>query len=162
MGWLCAPGELTGQLHRDQLDLIFPLRRRVGHRVARLTSGKSLSQWTASGQRLGLAADRSLFDDGDHVHRDDFTVREPQGHLGTTGQHFRIFGVARPGPQPPIQFIDSVTENDQFVSALYCLGGVSVITDHSAVVLDLDLQAITPLPQAAQLSGEVLPRCSRH
>ena len=80
------------------------------------------------------------------MHRDDFTVREPQGHLGTAGQRFRFFEVRRPGPQSPVQFIDPVAEDDQFVSALYCLGRVSVITDHAAVVFDLDLEAITPLP----------------
>ena len=92
------------------------------------------------------------------MHRDDFTVGEPQGHLGAAGQRFRFVGVRRPGPQPPVQFIDPVGEDDQFVGALYRLGRVAVITDHAAVVLDLDLEAITPLPQPVQLRGEVLPR----
>jgi len=120
--------------------------------------GKRLSQWAASGQRLSFAADGSLFDDRDHVHRDDLAVGEPQGHLGTPGQRFGSVRVRRPGPQPPVQFIDPVTEDDEFVGALYRLRRVSVVTDHAAVVLDLDLKAITPLAQPIQLCGEVLPR----
>jgi hypothetical protein len=33
-----------------------------------------------------------------------------------------------------------------------------MVAHHAAVVLDLDLEAITPLAQPIQLRGEVLPR----
>jgi hypothetical protein len=66
--------------------------------------------------------------------------------------------VRRAGPQPAVQFVDPIAEDDEFVSALYCLGRVSVVAHHAAVVLDLDLEAIAPLAQPIQLRGEVLPR----
>src|SRR5271167_2071575 len=87
-----GPGGSAGQLHVEQLDLTLTLRSRVGHLVARLMSGEGLPQRAVRGQRLGLAADRSLFDDGDHVHRDDLTVGETQGYLGTAGERLRIVG----------------------------------------------------------------------
>ena len=59
-------------------------------------------------KRFGFAADGRLFDDGDHVHRDHLAVGEPQGHLGAAGQRFGLVPVRRPGPQPPIQFVDPV------------------------------------------------------
>jgi len=121
-------------------------------------SGKGLPKGTAGGQRLRFAADGSLLDNGDHLHRDDFTVLEPQGYLGTAGQRFGLVRLRRPGPQPAVQFIDPIAEDDEFVSALYCLGRVPVVAHHAAVVLDLDLEAITPLAQPIQLGGEVLPR----
>ena len=93
------------------------------------------------------------------MHRDDFTVGEPQRHLGTAGQRFGLVRRRRPGPQqPPVEFVDPVGEDDQFVGALDRLGRVSVIADHAAVVFDLDLQPLAPLPQPVQLRGEVLPR----
>lgn len=61
-----------------------------------------------------------------------------------------------PGAQPPVQFIDPVTEDGQFVGTLYRLGRVAVIADHAPVVLDLDLQPIASLPQPGQLSREVI------
>lgn len=90
------------------------------------------------------------------MHRDDFTVREPQGHLGAAGQRFRPAPGGGPGAQPPVQFIDPVTEEGQFVGTLYRLGRVAVIADHTPVVLDLDLQPIASLPQPGQLSREVI------
>jgi len=92
------------------------------------------------------------------MHRDDLTVGEPQGYLGTAGQRFRCVRGRRPGPQPPVQFIDPVAEDHEFVGALYRLRRVSVVADHAAVVLDFDLEAIMPLAQPIQLCGEVLPR----
>ena len=51
-----------------------------------------------------------------------------------------------PGLEPPVQLVDPITEDDQFLGALDRLGRVAVIPDHAAVVFDLDLQAIAPLP----------------
>ena len=67
-----------------------------------------------------------------------------------------------PGAQPPVQLVDPVGEDDQFVGALDRLGRVAVIADHAAVISDLDLQVFAPLPQPVQLRGEVLLRRVRH
>lgn len=93
------------------------------------------------------------------MHRDDLSVGKPQCHLGTAGQRFGSVHARRVGSQPAIQFVDSVAEDDEFVSTLYRFGGVAVIADHAPVVFDLDLEAIAALPQPVQLRGEVIPRC---
>ena len=109
-----------------------------------------------------LAAHRGLFDDGDHVHLDDFTVGESQGHLGATGQRFVFVRVRWPRPQPPVQFVDPVAENNQLIGPLDRLRRVAVVPDHAAVVFDLGLEEFAPLPQPIQLRGEVIPRRIRH
>ena len=55
-------------------------------------------------------------------------------------------GERRAGQQSPVQLVDPVGEDHQFVSALNRFGRVAVIAHRAAVVLDFDLEAIAPLP----------------
>ncbi|BBZ42247.1 hypothetical protein MCNS_53100 [Mycobacterium conspicuum] len=87
------------------------------------------------------------------MHRDDFPVGELQRHLGTAGQDVGVVRGRGPGAQQPVQFVDPIGEDDEFVRSLYRLGRVSVVADHAAVVFDFELQALAPLPQPIQFGG---------
>ncbi|BBX75491.1 hypothetical protein MSHI_33970 [Mycobacterium shinjukuense] len=63
-----------------------------------------------------------------------------------------------PGLEPPVELVDPVAQHGQLVRALDCLGRVTVIADHAAVIFDLDLQPVMPLPEPGQFGGEVLAR----